>query len=356
MAPPPPQLPSQMMATAAQVSIVHKRVEEWRTQEVSEGRSAGKVRYFYAGNGSDRNEIEEDVFLGRSDDFPRLPGFYLVDVVSDDESRTICPMPWVAIYQTQPKPAEMRDASADGQWQGLAEEHRIERNYLRNELTRERKQAEDLRKDFDLNLKASDNLRKKLVTVENERQAAVQHAAEMEALLERERNLRLEIEAEAASFQPQIQQAVDHLADRAGPALMNILPQFAEYLGDGPSAAYRAGTSASGSAANGSGKPAATAPGSEAPPSPQDTAEGLFALWENEPLGRFLVEVQQVVAWSTIRGVVFHVRGIDLGPTPKWPSDVQREAEAEEAKASGQPPIVTPAPGTPEQPQEGSGA
>ena len=70
---------------AAQIIVVRRAVEERMAEGVVDGdlSRVPEPRYYYLGpTGREHEEpVGEECFLGRDDDYPRLPGYYAVDLV-----------------------------------------------------------------------------------------------------------------------------------------------------------------------------------------------------------------------------------------------------------------------------------
>ncbi len=332
------RITDQDLKYACHPTIALKAANDWLTNQIAQGlQFVGELKFYYLGiDGSWRQEVNENVLQGRDDDIPRLEGFYAITAANPDGTDATPGKPWLAVFQTQARVMDNRERGQESHWEAIGESYRLRLAEKERDVKQAEAKVKTLAHDLELSTGAINQLRREKLAQELRADEAIVAAAKMEHDLQQERMKRLEAEADAASFQPQIQQFVDGVADKAGPLLGSLLlPPGASWPPSNTNGATAAPPTAGGA------MPAPPPPAQPGEPiSSDDLRDALYEVWWlNEQFGRFFVE-QAGGNWEFVRGVVFHVKGIDLGPTPKWPSDVKREAEEEEAAdaAKQQPP------------------
>jgi len=319
-----------MSTSAAQIPIVRRQIDKWLAKQTALGRMfEGELRYFYAGDkGHLSEEIDEDTFAGGSGDLQ--PGYYVV-LATDTEGTQVLLSPWVAVHRE--RGAQIgRDRTVEGGYGDLLDEYRATLAEKNRANAADISRRKELEKELDRQLGANTELREELVRTRVERDGAVLAAADMEH--ERDQAIaRVEaLQEEVDSFAPHIEMFVDQTLERVGPGLERLLGMSLE-----GEAAGEVSATANSAPSNSAAREAAAAPVSPGEdPGPlggQETAEALYhSLWMTEQVGRFLtgeIIPEFRMPWAAIRGLVWNVRGIDLGPVPAWPSDVAKAARDE---------------------------
>jgi len=347
---------------AAQINVIRGEVEAYLASAVVDGQplhALAEIRYYYLGpTGRESEErITEDCFNGRDEDAPRQPGYYAVDVVYHD-GRSVLSKPWFAIHRDRDQPgAERRERSSEDGFRELMEEYRILIERLKRESQDQLRKNNALQTELDSFAAAYNSMRKTISALEIERDKAFYDAGQMEHRMQMVLRRCSELEAEAASFKPQIKQMVSGFLEHFGPEAERMFVSLAG--GEGgegeggrpkkksprPPWAGVVGAVASEKKASGGGagsgkgseekkegkKEDAAAFKADGMPTPETLTAALHWLfWELEDFGKFVCFVQKaedgvspLCPWWVIRGVVFYHSGMDLGPDPLWPSDVK---------------------------------